>query len=223
MDCRARRGPSVVGSGGGQRFRSRTCAGRSAGKLVGAALLRETHGETTVQRRLDEQVRAFTRSIARSAVRTWKPVDRARVSQFFQYSAIVGSKGALMFEALRKLLGYERFFAALRDYYSANLLEVADMDDLRGAFIAGAPVEQRARQSYFDRWLSSKRGDEDIGPPDPKLAAELGLPARQNQREAATFHRLCQSGEFLWQQMSEFLSIADFRYNCRFTNNERQP
>src|SRR5260370_14907289 len=88
-----------------------------------------------------------------------------------------------MFEALRKLMGDEKFFAALRDYYSANSLEVADMDDLRGAFIAEAAVEQRRTVNRtFDRWLSSKRGDEDIGPPDPKLAAELGLPPRANAK-----------------------------------------
>src|SRR2546430_8000344 len=84
-----------------------------------------------------------------------------------------------MFEALRNLLGDEKFFAALRDYYNTNSLELADLDDLRGAFIAAAAVEQRRTVNRtFDRWLSSKRGDEDIGPPDPKLAAELGLPAR---------------------------------------------
>ena len=106
---------------------------------------------------------------------TWKPaVLRASIETRFSMRPSF-EKGALMFEALRKLLGDEKFFAALRDYYSANSLEVADMDDLRGAFIAGAPVEQRRAVSRtFDRWLSSKRGDEDIGPPDPKLAAGAG-------------------------------------------------
>jgi len=37
---------------------------------------------------------------------------------------------------LRKLSATKSFFAALRDYYKARA-EVADMDDLRGAFIAG--------------------------------------------------------------------------------------
>ena len=109
-----------------------------------------------------------------------------------------------MFEALRKLLGDERFFAALREYYSANSLEVADMDDLRGAFIAGASVEQRRAVSRtFDRWLSSKRGDEDIGPPDPKLAAELGLPAKTNTKGGGNFFTaFAKVGKFFWQQMT---------------------
>ena len=64
-------------------------------------------------------------------------------------------------------------------YYAANRFEVAQMDDLRGAVVGEASVEQRRTVSRtFDRWLSSKNGDEDIAPPDPKLAAELGLPVK---------------------------------------------
>jgi hypothetical protein len=121
----------------------------------------------------------------------------------FQYAAIVASKGALMFEALRKLIGDEKFFASLRDYYKANSLEVADMDDLRGAFIAGAPVEQRRAVSRtFDRWLSGKRGDEDIGPPDPKLASDLGIPSRTDVKgDKNVFSPFARVGKFFWQQM----------------------
>ena len=166
---------------------------------------RETHGEPQFKAALDEQVRGvytLYRTFGGDDMEAGKSAREYRNS--FQYSAIVGSKGALMFEALRKLLGDERFFAALRDYYSANSLEVADMDDLRGAFIAGAPVEQRRAVSRtFDRWLSSKRGDEDIGPPDPKLAAELGLPAKLNTRgDRNIFAAFAKVGKFFWQQMT---------------------
>jgi hypothetical protein len=166
---------------------------------------RETHGEPRFTAALDEQVRGVYRLYRTFGGEDMEASRSAReYRNSFQYSAIVGSKGALMFEALRKLLGDERFFAALRDYYSANSLEVADMDDLRGAFIAGAPVEQRRAVSRtFDRWLSSKRGDEDIGPPDPKLAAELGLPARQNPKGGGNFFTaFAKVGKFFWQQMT---------------------
>src|SRR5207247_9591832 len=97
----------------------------------------------------------------------------------FHDAGIVMTEGALMFAELQRLLGDERFFAALQGYYKANLLEIADMDDLRGAFIAEAPIEQRRIVARtFNRWLSSKRGDEDIAPPDRQLAASLGLPAK---------------------------------------------
>ena len=166
---------------------------------------RETHGEPQFTAALDEQVRGvytLYRTFGGEDMEASRSAREYRNS--FQYSAIVGSKGALMFEALRKLLGDERFFAALRDYYSANSLEVADLDDLRGAFIAGAPVEQRRAVSRtFDRWLSSKRGDEDIGPPDPKLAAELGLPAKPNAKgDRNIFAAFAKVGKFFWQQMT---------------------
>jgi hypothetical protein len=166
---------------------------------------RETHNETESKAALDEQVRGvytLYRTLGGEDMEASRSTREYRNS--FQYSAIVGSKGALMFEALRKLLGDERFFAALRDYYAANSLEVADMDDLRGAFIAGAPVEQRRAVSRtFDRWLSSKRGDEDIGPPDPKLAAELGLPAKVNAKgDRNVFTAFAKVGKFFWQQMT---------------------
>ena len=79
------------------------------------------------------------------------------------------------------------------------------MDDLRGAFIAGAPVEQRRAVSRtFDRWLSSKRGDEDIGPPDPKLAEELGLPPRTEAKGDKTMLTpFAKLGKFFWQQMTK--------------------
>src|ERR1700686_1301589 len=166
---------------------------------------RETHGEPQFKIALDEQVRGvytLYRTFGGDDMEASRSAREDRNS--FQYSAVVGSKGALMFEALRKLLGDERFFAALRDYYSANSLEVADMDDLRGAFIAGAPVEQRRAVSRtFDRWLSSKRGDEDIGPPDPKLAAELGLPAKPTAKgDRNVFAAFAKVGKFFWQQMT---------------------
>ena len=166
---------------------------------------RETHGEEQFTAALNEQLRGvytLYRTFGGEDMEASRSAREYRNS--FQYSAIVGSKGALMFEALRKLLGDERFFAALRDYYSANSLEVADMDDLRGAFIAGAPVEQRRAVSRtFDRWLSSKRGDEDIGPPDTKLAAELGLPSKVNAKgDRNLLTAFAKVGKFFWQQMT---------------------
>lgn len=165
---------------------------------------RETHSEPQFTAALDEQVRGvytLYRTFGGEDMEASRSAREYRNS--FQYSAIVGSKGALMFEALRKLLGDEKFFAALRDYYLGNSLEVADLDDLRGAFVARAPVEQRrAVNRTFDRWLSSKLGDEDIGPPDPKLAAELGLPNRPPAKGGNFFTAFAKVGKFFWQQMT---------------------
>src|SRR5712691_8307344 len=167
---------------------------------------REAHGDEQVAIALDEQLRGVYKLYRTFGGEDMEASRAAReYRNSFQYAAIVTSKGALLFEALRKLLGDEKFLAALDSYYQTNQLEVADMDDLRGAFIAKAPVEQRRTVNRtFDRWLSSKRGDEDIGPPDAKLAEELGLPARVGNAkgEKSVFTAFAKVGKFFWQQMT---------------------
>lgn len=124
----------------------------------------------------------------------------------FQYAAIVTAKGALMFVDLQRSLGDEKMFAALRNYYQANLYEIAQMEDLRIALVAEAPVEQRRIIGRtFTRWLTAKRGDEDIAPPDAELAATLGIPSKQpppRSGEKNAFGALAKVGKFFWQQMT---------------------
>lgn len=119
----------------------------------------------------------------------------------FQYAAIVAAKGALMFAALRAQLGDERFFRALRAYYEANKFEIAEVEDLRGAFgVETQFSERRAVTRTFSRWLSEKHGDEDIAPPNPQLAAALGLPVEAaGAKDRNAFSRL---GRFFWRQMT---------------------
>ena len=126
----------------------------------------------------------------------------------FQYAAIVTAKGALMFVDLQNSLGEEKVFAALRKYYEANLYEIAQLEDLRIALVAEAPVEQRRMVARtFTRWLTAKRGDEDIAPPDQELAMSLGLqpkqpaPPRSNDNKNA-FGAFAKVGKFFWQQMT---------------------
>jgi hypothetical protein len=95
-----------------------------------------------------------------------KPVKDFRNA--LQYTAIVQAKGGLLFVALRKELGDERFFDALRQYYSKNSFRVATPETLRNSFIATSE-NPRAAQAIFQRWLKEKRGDEDIGAPDVTL------------------------------------------------------
>jgi len=124
----------------------------------------------------------------------------------FQYAAVVTTKGALMFVELQRLLGEEKLLAALRNYYRANLLEIAELDDLRGALIAEAPLDQRrAVARTFNRWLASKRGDEDIAKPDQELATSLGLPPKPNQQRGGDRNPLsafARVGKFFWQQVT---------------------
>jgi hypothetical protein len=123
----------------------------------------------------------------------------------FQYAAVVTAKGALMFVQLQRLLGEEKLLAAFKNYYKANLLEIAELDDLRGALIAEAPIEQRRGVArIFNRWLSSKRGDEDIAKPDHELATSLGLPPKPNQQrgDRNPLNAFARVGKFFWQQVT---------------------
>lgn len=120
-----------------------------------------------------------------------------------QYAAIVSTKGAMMFVELERMLGQDKFFSALQSYYKANLLEIAELDDLRGAFIAEAPIEQRrAVARTFNRWLASKRGDEDIARPDQELASSLGLPEKGKSGDRNALTAFARVGKFFWQQMT---------------------
>jgi hypothetical protein len=162
---------------------------------------KEIHGEVRAEAALDDQLRGVYK-----VYRTFGGEDMAATRSaheyrnFFQYAAIVASKGALMFVSLRRLMGDEKFFAALKSYYETNMFEIAELDDLRGAFVGEAPLQQRrAVTRTFNRWLSGKCGDEDIAPPDPRLAAALGLNPNIAKNDRNAFSRL---GRFFWQQMT---------------------
>ena len=168
---------------------------------------RKTYGEQKAATVLQDQLQGVYR-----LYRTFggEDMDANRPSRdyrnSFQYAAVVTTKGALMFVQLQHLLGEEKLLAALRNYYRANLLEIAELDDLRGALIAEAPIEQRrAVARTFNRWLASKRGDEDIAKPDQELATSLGLPGRPNQQKGGDRNPLnafARVGKFFWQQVT---------------------
>jgi len=124
----------------------------------------------------------------------------------FQYAAIVSAKGALMFVDLQKTLGEETIFSALRKYYQANVYEIAQLEDLRIALVGEAPVEQRRMIGRtFTRWLTAKRGDEDIATPDSELAATLGITTRQAPQKSGdknAFNALAKVGGFFWRQVT---------------------
>jgi hypothetical protein len=162
----------------------------------------EMHGPERAALALDDQLRGvyqIYRTFGGDDMAADRDAHEYRNS--FQYSAIVSSKGALMFNALRKQMGEERFWTALRRYYEANRFEIAELDDLEGAFVAEVPVgERRVLTRIFNRWLSEKRGDEDIAPPNPQLASALGLSVEQSG--AKDRNRLARLGRFFWRQMT---------------------
>lgn len=175
------------------------------------AYFRERYGSERSQQVLEDQLRGVYQ-----LYRTFGGEDMAadaRAREYrngFQYAAIVSGKGALMFERLRSMMGDERFFTALRRFYETNRFEIAELDDLRGDFVAEAPLDaRRAITRTFNRWLSERHGDEDIAPPNPQLAFALGVqtiasaapgpPAGRSGEERNRFSRL---GRFFWRQMT---------------------
>ena len=113
-----------------------------------------------------------------------------------------------MFVELQNTLGVDKLFAALRNYYQANLYEIAQLEDLRSAIVAEAPIEQRRLVGRtFTRWLTSRRGDEDIAPPDQELASSLGIPSKQSPQKSGgdknAFTAFARVGKFFWQQMTK--------------------
>lgn len=168
---------------------------------------REIHGDTAASAVLEDELRGvyrLYRTFGGDDMDANRPTRDYRNS--FQYEAIVSTKGALMFMELRRLLGDERYFSALGSYYKANALEIAELEDLRGALIAEAPIDQRRTVARtFTRWLASKRGDEDIARPDPELATSLGLPTKPEPQKGGdrnAFTAFAKVGKFFWQQMT---------------------
>jgi len=168
---------------------------------------RELYGEQKAAAVLEDQLRGVYR-LYRTFGGADMDADRpARDYQnSFQYSAVVTAKGALMFVHVQHMLGEEKLLTALRNYYQANQGEIAELDDLRGAIMAETPIEQRRLMARtFTRWLSSKRGDEDISGPDRELANSLGLPAKGNAQRGNDRNALsafARVGKFFWQQMT---------------------
>ncbi len=166
--------------------------------------VQDVRGEERARQMQEDQLRGVYQ-----VYRTFGGEDRAANApsrdyrNSFQYAAIVVSKGALMLVALRQLLGDERFFHALRSYYEANRLEIAEVDDLRAAFIAEAELLQRRMVTRtFTRWLAERHGDEDIAPPNPQLAAALGLGVEPQQQAAKDRNAFSRLGRFFWRQMT---------------------
>lgn len=137
---------------------------------------------------IDQQLRA-TYQAYRMLGGTDLEVDKSAKDfrSSLQYTAIVQAKGALLFAALRKELGDERFFSALRHYYTAHRFQIATPDHLRYAFLASAD-DHRVVKALFQRWIKEKRGDEDIGAPEVTLLAPPN--SSPNSSKARTLGRI---------------------------------
>lgn len=74
----------------------------------------------------------------------------------FEYTYMTYVKGELMFESLRSILGDEKFFAGLKDYYSTYKFKTAKPDDLIGCM---EKASGRDLKGFFDSWTEGKVAD----------------------------------------------------------------
>jgi hypothetical protein len=66
------------------------------------------------------------------------------------FRALVYNKSAAVLHMLRRLVGDEAFFTAVRRFYAAQKFRKAGTDDLRAAF---EEVSGRSLERFFDRWI----------------------------------------------------------------------
>lgn len=122
-------------------------------------------GEIIIKQQLNGTYQAY-RMLGGVDQEVDKPAKEFRSA--LQFTAVVQAKGGLLFAALRRELGEEKFFEALKSYYATYRFRIATPDQMRGAFLNVAE-DQRIVRTLFQRWLKEKHGDEDIGAPDLTL------------------------------------------------------
>lgn len=77
-----------------------------------------------------------------------------------QYGAVIYGKGALYYDTVRRAMGDQAFFAALRDYYATYEGRLAGPGALVGIMQAKAPAAHVP--DLYRRWIEQAHGDEDI-------------------------------------------------------------
>ena len=91
-------------------------------------------------------------------------VDRAvkDFSSQLEYAALVYGKGALFFNALRKVLGKKVFLRFLKSYATRFAFRQATPDDLFRKVIAVSKKKTKVK-ALIQRWIRENHGDADIG------------------------------------------------------------
>jgi aminopeptidase N len=101
-------------------------------------------------------------------------VDRPvkEFSSQLEYAALVYGKGALFFNALRKLVGKKVFLRLLKKYARLHAFRQATPDDLFRVAVAATKKKARVK-ALIKRWIEENHGDEDIGTLDMSAMDQL--------------------------------------------------
>jgi hypothetical protein len=106
----------------------------------------------------EEDAQNYRRQILRNYATLVKPSDDFALKQFQSRSdpvtkTIGYDKGAMVFHMLRKMLGEEAFWGALRDLYRNQLFKATSWADIQKAFeIRG----KRSLEGFFGQWVFGK-------------------------------------------------------------------
>lgn len=103
-----------------------------------------------------------------------------------QYAAIAQAKGALLLLSLRQEMGEGPFLTILRDWYRDSSGAWLTGDHFQ-RFVLARSGDSRATRAAFQRWLREKRGDEDIGAPEP---AQVPAPVSRMRSLGRVFLRI---------------------------------
>jgi len=100
------------------------------------------------QGRYDKVVKELGDDVVTGDLKHFESLNKPSV-----YGAIVYSKGALFFKALRQEIGDKAFFQALQNYYRSRYFLIGHADDLLAAFKGAAGKEL---DGFYQKWLYSK-------------------------------------------------------------------
>ncbi len=123
----------------------------------------DRYGKARAQEMSDAHLKssyAFARMLGTTDARA--DLKTSAYTNELQYGAVVYGKGALFYGAMRKLLGDDRFFASLREYYTKFNGKLADGNNLRDVFKSQAPDKAAQIDALYARWIEGAHGDDDI-------------------------------------------------------------
>lgn len=80
-----------------------------------------------------------------------------------QYGAVIYGKAAMYHDAMRRLIGDDAFFAALRAYYGAYVGRIAGPRSLLELEKTEAPSKAIQAEALYEHWIEQTHGDEDLG------------------------------------------------------------
>jgi len=127
--------------------------------------MEERYGKARADREADMQVKGSyqtMRLLGQPDGAVDAPVDR--FTSQLGYAGLIYGKAPYYYAALRREVGDEAFFAALREYVSKHRFGIAPPGSLEEILARGGKPTQLA--ALERRWLRESHGDEDLGKPD---------------------------------------------------------